>query len=216
MTSGEARTVQPTVGPVPPAHLDLWRTGEAAEPADGLRQPRDRVSLSPQARERSAAGEPLDAAEQAGVRRLQEADQRVRAHERAHQAAGGGAAGAASYSYTLGPDGKMYATSGEVPIRVEGGRTPDETIAAAARLRAAALAPSDPSAQDLAVAAQAARMEARARAEKSRESSGEGPGPEAAPGTAPAEEARSRQVTAYEQAVANRFGPDATPFAAET
>ncbi len=202
--------MEPSVGPVRPAVFDLWRTAEAGQAVPGRRQPRDRVSLSPEAEARSAADEPLDAAQQAEVRRLEETDQRVRAHERAHQAAGGGAAGAASYTYALGPDGKMYATGGEVPIRVQTGRTPDETIAAAARMRAAALAPPDPSAQDLAVAAQAAQLEAQARAEKSRESQGKSQAPHAAPA-----EAASRYVTAYERAVARRFGPEAATVASE-
>lgn len=192
-----------SVSPVRPAFFDLWRTAEASGTPGRSREPEERISISPEARERSATGETLDAAEQAEVQRLRETDQRVRAHERAHQAAGGGAAGAATFSYTLGPDGKLYATGGEVPIRVASGRSPDETIAAAGRMRAAALAPPDPSAQDLAVAAQAAQMEAQARAEKSREATGAGAAGQAA----------SRYVTAYEKAVAGRYGAEAATAA---
>jgi len=201
--------VEPSVRPVRPAIVDLWRTAEAGERTPVRQQPEDRVSLSPATRNRSATGEPLDAAEQDEVQRLRETDQRVRAHERAHQAAGGGAAGAASYSYTLGPDGKTYATAGEVPIRVETGRTPDETIAAAARMRAAALAPSDPSAQDLAVAARAAQLEARARAQKGQEQQGQGSL------SAAGLQAPSRHLTAYERAVARRFGGEEATVATE-
>ena len=49
------------------------------------------------------------------------------------------------------------------------GRTPDETIQRARQIRAAALAPADPSGQDRAVAAQATQMEQNARMEKARQ-----------------------------------------------
>ncbi len=67
--------------------------------------------------------------------------------------------------YETGPDGKRYAVGGEVPVSLRPGRTPQETIANAQTVRSAALAPADPSPQDLAVAAQASQMEAQARQE---------------------------------------------------
>ncbi|EJR6094860.1 hypothetical protein NXK75_001454 [Campylobacter coli] len=99
------------------------------------------------------------------VRELQSIDRNVKAHEAAHQAAGGGLAGAASFSYTRGPDNQMYATAGEFPIRMQKGRTPEETIANARQVVAAAMAPADPSPQDYKVAANALKMEFEARAE---------------------------------------------------
>lgn len=99
------------------------------------------------------------------LRELQSIDRNVKAHEAAHQAAGGGLAGAASFSYTRGPDNQMYAVAGEVPIRMQEGRTPEETIANARQVVAAAMAPADPSPQDYKVAANAAKMEFDARAE---------------------------------------------------
>ncbi len=100
------------------------------------------------------------------VRSLQARDQEVHAHEQAHLAAAGGlATGGASYTYQKGPDGVDYAVGGEVSIDVSAGRTPQETIARAETIRAAALAPSDPSGQDRAVAAAASQMEQQARAE---------------------------------------------------
>ncbi len=108
----------------------------------------------------------LDPREQAEVRRLQARDREVRAHEQAHQAAGGSlVSSAASYSYTTGPDGKRYATGGEVAVDTSEGRTPEETLRRAQQIRRAALAPAQPSGQDRAVAAQASQMEARARQE---------------------------------------------------
>ncbi|MDR1535751.1 MAG: catalase, partial [Planctomycetota bacterium] len=54
-------------------------------------------------------GEPLDRREQAELDRLQTRDGEVRRHEQAHKAAGGRYAGAISYEYSRGPDGKRYA-----------------------------------------------------------------------------------------------------------
>ncbi|HEF5072525.1 putative metalloprotease CJM1_0395 family protein [Campylobacter jejuni] len=110
-------------------------------------------------------GVELSQKEVAQVRELQSIDRNVKAHEAAHQAAGGGLAGAASFTYTRGPDNQMYATAGEVPISMQKGNTPEETIANARQIAAAAMAPADPSPQDYKVAANASKMEFEARAE---------------------------------------------------
>lgn len=110
-------------------------------------------------------GVELDAKQIQQLRELQSIDRDVKAHEAAHQAAGGGLAGAASFSYTRGPDNQMYAVAGEVPIRIQQGRTPEETIANARQIAAAAMAPTNPSPQDYKVAANATKMEFEARAE---------------------------------------------------
>lgn len=107
----------------------------------------------------------LSPAEKTQVARLKSIDAEVRAHEMAHVSAGGGLTGAATYSYTKGPDNKMYATSGEVSISMKEGRTPEETISIARQIQAAAIAPSDPSPQDYKVAASAMQMEIKARAD---------------------------------------------------
>jgi len=112
----------------------------------------------------------LTEAQKEQVIKLQQRDTHVRAHEAAHLAAGGSVvSGGASYTYQKGPDGKMYAVGGEVPIHVTKGSTPKETLAIARQLRAAALAPSDPSPQDLKVAASASMMEAKALQEIAQE-----------------------------------------------
>jgi hypothetical protein len=108
-------------------------------------------------------GKSLSPAQQQVVEKLAARDTAVRAHEAAHQAAAGGLGGAATFSYQQGPDGRRYAVGGEVPITLESGRTPEETISNAETVRAAALAPVDPSAQDLSVAAQASQVENAAR-----------------------------------------------------
>jgi hypothetical protein len=105
--------------------------------------------------------------EQQQVRELEKRDREVRQHEQAHLAAAGGHSRGVSFEYAAGPDGKRYASGGEVKIDtspVPG--NPDATIAKAGIIRRAANAPAEPSAQDRQVAAAAARMEARARAEK--------------------------------------------------
>ena len=100
------------------------------------------------------------------VQDLIERDQEVRTHEQAHQSAGGEYASSPTYQFTQGPDGKRYATGGEVQIdtsAVPG--DPAATIAKMQQIRSAALAPAEPSAQDLAVARSAAASEAKARKE---------------------------------------------------
>jgi hypothetical protein len=112
-----------------------------------------------------AGAKALTPPEQRRVKELAKIDEQVRAHEAAHQAAAGSMGGAVSFSYQTGPDGKSYAVGGEVPVDLSPGRTPEETIARAQQVRAAALAPADPSPQDLSVAAAASQMEATARAQ---------------------------------------------------
>jgi hypothetical protein len=144
--------------------------------AFGMRGPSERESS-----ERAAAGETVSAneprsgerngealseAERREVEELKTTDRKVRQHEQAHMAAGGNlVTSGASYQYTTGPDGQRYAVAGEVGIRILPGRTPEETIRIAARVRAAALAPADPSPQDRRVAAQATRMQMQAARE---------------------------------------------------
>ena len=111
-------------------------------------------------------GATISEADKQVVDQLQSRDREVRAHEAAHQAAGGGAVGGASYSYQQGPDGKQYAVGGEVSVDLSSnGGSPEATIAKMARVRAAATAPAEPSGQDLAVAAAASAIEAEARQE---------------------------------------------------
>lgn len=109
-----------------------------------------------------------DSRTQAQVAKLKATDRAVRAHEQAHiSAAGGYAKGGASFSYTRGPDGRLYAVGGEVRIDaspVPG--DPDATIRKAQVVRQAAMAPANPSGQDRSVAAAASQMAQEARVEK--------------------------------------------------
>jgi hypothetical protein len=100
------------------------------------------------------------------VQELKARDREVRAHEAAHLAAAGSLATGVSFTYQRGPDGVQYAVGGEVGIDTSPvAGDPEATLAKAQRIRAAALAPAEPSAQDLRVAAQAAQLAVQARAE---------------------------------------------------
>lgn len=154
----------------------------SAANGQGLQLPEDRVTLSGRKPEQREDGEDKgaktagkttpdgksaeDPEVQQAVERLKRIEEKVKAHEAAHKAAGGNLAGSASYSYTQGPDGRSYVTGGEVQIDMSGGNTPEETIARMQQVIRAALAPADPSGQDRAVAAQAASAMAQAQQEK--------------------------------------------------
>ncbi len=101
------------------------------------------------------------------ITELRSRDTEVRGHEAAHISAGGGyIRGGASFSYQTGPDGHQYATGGEVGIDtapIPG--KPAETVAKMQAVRAAALAPAEPSAADAAVAGAAAEAMSQAQAE---------------------------------------------------
>ncbi|MDR3231192.1 MAG: hypothetical protein LBT65_07115 [Synergistaceae bacterium] len=103
------------------------------------------------------------------VNKLEQTEREVVAHEAAHKAAGGRFAGAASYTYTQGPDGRSYITGGEVPINVPASDDPEETLRNMEQVVRAALAPGSPSGQDLSVAASAAAAAAQARQQIARQ-----------------------------------------------
>lgn len=112
--------------------------------------------------------------------KLKQRDAEVRRHEQAHVAAGGQyVTGGPTYSYATGPDGRRYATGGEVSIDVSPARDPEATIRKMQVVRRAALAPAEPSGQDRQVAAQASQNEIRARQELAKQNqteSGKGVG----------------------------------------
>ncbi len=136
----------------------------------------DRVRISDQARDQLQAQSEDSAAikdekdlgeeDKREVEKLKKRDQEVKAHERAHMAAGSGVVmGGASYEYEHGPDGKMYAVGGEVKIDTSKENDPEATIRKMQKVRKAALAPAQPSATDRSVAAKASQIEAEARIE---------------------------------------------------
>ncbi|MEL6341780.1 MAG: putative metalloprotease CJM1_0395 family protein [Myxococcota bacterium] len=178
--SPEALDAAAALPPVEPLADTAGLTGEAdAEDPDAIAAEQEEAELQ-EALQEALLEEAIDAADEAPlagpksddelsdeekqvVAKLQARDREVRAHEQAHMSAGGGMAGAASYTYQTGPDGKRYAIGGEVPISVPASTNPQQALMNAQQLRAAALAPASPSGQDRAVAAQAANMIAEAQ-----------------------------------------------------
>ena len=142
-------------------------------PRDNKDKPVDRVELSQDAQVatkiepvKSDTGEELNDAEQKQLEKLKRRDREVKQHEQAHLSAGGAVInGGPHYTYQRGPDGRNYAVGGSVSIDTSEGKTPEETIRKMQSVKRAALAPGDPSAQDRAVAADAAQKEAKARVE---------------------------------------------------
>ncbi len=140
------------------------RSASAREEAD---KPGDSAANADKGKSR--AGEPSpqqQRLEQLEIAKLASRDQEVRAHEQAHLAVGGSYAGAPTYTFTRGPDGKRYAVGGEVSIDV--GVVPNDPAATLRKMEVvirAALAPAEPSAQDLRVASQAQAQMTQARVE---------------------------------------------------
>lgn len=112
--------------------------------------------------ENSAKNE-FSEAEQREIEKLKRRDREVRAHEMAHQSAGGQYAGTASYSYTTGPDNRRYAVGGSVDIETSPAKTPEETVKKADQIKRAATAPANPSSADLQIAAKATRIKMQAQ-----------------------------------------------------
>jgi hypothetical protein len=125
---------------------------------------------------RAAPGEVDASADAEVVRQLRARDAEVRAHERAHAATAGALAGATSYEFERGPDGRSYAVSGEVQIdmSVVSGDA-EATIRKMQQVKRAALAPQSPSDADRAIAAQADAAISAARRELSSTGSQERP-----------------------------------------
>lgn len=105
-------------------------------------------------------------AEQQELRELQARDQEVRAHEQAHATVGGRYAGTPSYDYQQGPDGRRYAVGGEVKIDLAPvAGDPQATIQKMQQVKAAALAPAEPSSADRSIAAEATNRMLQAQAD---------------------------------------------------
>lgn len=124
-------------------------------------------SASDPAAPKDVNGEPLSEEDLRLLEQLKQRDAEVRAHEQAHVAAGGAyITSGPSYSYQTGPDGRRYAIGGEVGIDTSmNPNDPEGNLAKARAIIRAAMAPAEPSAQDVRVAAAARAMEMRAQQE---------------------------------------------------
>lgn len=153
-------------------------------------------------------GQTLTEQEKAEVRELKKRDAEVRRHEQAHARAGGQHAGAPSYEYETGPDGRQYAVAGSTPIDVSPvAGDLAATIEKMRAVKAAASAPAEPSGQDRAVAARADAELRKAQAELAKQKTEEaanlvqqsaGPG---APSPVPSPASASQAVLAYQDAL---------------
>lgn len=150
---------RPTSGPA---------SGVPSESQSGSPSSPEYRSAAPAAESRKAGKEVggLDEAQLKELNELKARDREVRAHEAAHQASGGQHSGAMSLTYQRGPDGAQYAVGGEVSIDMSAvNGDPQATIDKMRTVRAAAMAPAQPSGQDRAVAAQAMQVMLQAQSE---------------------------------------------------
>lgn len=170
--SAPARPLTPEVSPdliradLPPATpTQSSSSSEQRDLRDENGRP-DGLAREDQAGQVAAREEAALRAQQVELAELASRDREVRAHEQAHAAVGGVHAGAPSYTYDRGPDGKSYAVGGEVGIDVSPvSGDPEATLRKMDIVQRAALAPAEPSAQDRSVAAQAQSRAAMARVE---------------------------------------------------
>jgi hypothetical protein len=160
--------VQPRERGVPQDRVDISAAGrqQATESAEELAGEHTAAQSGETGLPPGALQEP-DTTAQRTIESLRQRDQEVRLHEQAHLlAAGPYAKGAPSYTYQTGPDGQRYAVGGEVPIDLSAvPGNPQATLQKALTIRRAALAPTDPSETDQAVAAHATALAAQAQQE---------------------------------------------------
>ena len=161
-STDSSRATQAQVGAAQP--LADEQSASAREEAD---KPADSAANADKGKSRAGEASPQQQRlEQLEIATLVSRDQEVRAHEQAHSAVGGSYAGAPTYTFTRGPDGKRYAVGGEVSIDVGAvPNNPEATLRKMEIVLRAALAPAEPSAQDLRVASQAQAQMTQARVE---------------------------------------------------
>ena len=138
----------------------------ADKPSSAAMAERDAKPAADAASGDTAVSPQQQAQQQQQIAALASRDREVRSHEQAHTAVGGSYAGAPTYSFKRGPDGQAYAVGGEVSIDVSPiPNDPAATLRKMEVVQQAALAPAEPSAQDLRVAGQAQVLAAQARSE---------------------------------------------------
>jgi len=184
-----ASTPSSEVGPgrSAPARTDSGAAATSTAAGEGAAaEPEADEDTSKTANSALAGEQELSEEEQQEVEELKARDREVRQHEQAHSAAGGQyTRGGPQYEYTSGPDGKRYATGGEVSIDVS--KVADNPLATIGKMQVvyrAAMAPAEPSSADRAIAGEAKQKEAEARRElaemQRQESTGEAAGGEEA------------------------------------
>jgi hypothetical protein len=99
-----------------PRDIDDGAPTEPETQSPGQRQQQEREATPENARQPTSNPALLTASEREIVRELSARDAIVRTEEESHQTLAGANAGMISYSYTAGPDGRLYATGGKVSI----------------------------------------------------------------------------------------------------
>jgi len=177
--AGGLQPIEEVAYPQPQDWVELSHEADSARPPADARHPDaeqrvDRSRIAEFAEDpskpnstRTIDEDSLSEEDREKVRKFKERDAEVRRHEQAHIAAGGQyVQGGAQYEYETGPDGRQYATGGEVGIDTsEVPNDPAATIRKMQVIRRAALAPSAPSEADHRIAAEAQQRETKARAE---------------------------------------------------
>lgn len=148
-----------------PQPITYDRSGMAEQGQNALNKDNSEDPSAGNQDARSRQEQQQEAAEQRDIKELKERDREVRAHEQAHASVGGQYAGSPTYEFETGPDGQRYAVGGEVSIDVSKEGEPEETLRKMQQVRAAALAPAEPSPQDLRVASEAQQKAIDARQE---------------------------------------------------
>ncbi|MFZ3182974.1 MAG: putative metalloprotease CJM1_0395 family protein [Pseudomonas sp.] len=144
----------------------LGLASPSSSPSSTATQPESDGSAAVDAAGRPIATPAQEQLIQQQIAELSSRDREVRAHEQAHSSVGGSYAGGPTYSFKRGPDGRTYAVGGEVSIDVSAiANDPAATLRKMEQVARAALAPAEPSGQDLRVAAQAQVLAAQARIE---------------------------------------------------
>jgi hypothetical protein len=152
------KSTDKTVGvqPLGPERDSSSRERKAPQSGSAGNTKEDRVSFSPEAER---------------IRELQQRDREVRVHEQAHAAVGGAYSDQPTFTLERGPDGRSYAVSGEVSIDTTPvANDPEATLQKAETIYRAAMAPTEPSSADRAIAAKAGKMAAETRREFSERS----------------------------------------------
>lgn len=151
VNNGQGQVVARIPGGAPGSESFLVRriTGGSAAPAETDARGGGTPSTS-------GAGQ-LSPEEKRIVAELQARDRAVRNEEERHANTAGQYAGEPQYTYRRGPDGKLYAVEGKVPIRLgNAGGSPEEQEKALRRVQTAAVSVQSPSSGDFSAIAGAA------------------------------------------------------------
>lgn len=177
---------------------DQPQTGKAGAPAE---KPSASAKESGNSADGTSASD--NSNESRELESLKQTDRNVRAHEQAHVIAGGSLVrGAASFGYATGPDGKLYAVSGEVSIDSSPVRDdPAATVRKMIQVTKAALAPAQPSGQDRSVASAAMQTQVDAQREVTQQATEKTQGKDSeSAGTSPAATSETKKSNAESKA----------------